>query len=408
MRRPTIAIVTGCAFLLGAGALVASRTGAQAEGSVSAGTTRDALQRAEADRQAARLRAETLERQAAQADEAAQQAAGERAALAARIQQAEAAITSAEVRVALIQDQQAALDLRLAERREPLLGLTAALQRMARRPLALSALKPGSLKDAVYLRAMLATTVPRIREQTADLRAELDRSRELAIGVRQALSGLRDTERTLAERRAQLAAAEARHRLASRQAAQAARREEERVFALAEEARNLDGLIAELDRAGSLRERLAALPGPVLRPGSGGSGPVRVPMARAEQQSTQAPRGYRLPVAGRVASGFGERSDAGSRQRAMELVPRPGALVVAPAAGRIAFAGAYRGYGRIVIIEHGNGWTSVLTGLGRTDAAVGETVMGGAPLGRAAMDRPSISLELRKDGRPINPLRLVG
>ena len=92
----------------------------------------------------------------------------------------------------------------------------------------------------------------------------------------------------------------------------------------------------------------------------------------------------------------------------MTLAPRPGAQVVAPAAGRVAFAGPYRGHGRIVIIEHPGGWTSLVTGLARTDVAVGATLVAGAPLGIAAQASPQVTLELRSGGEPVNPLRFVG
>ena len=74
----------------------------------------------------------------------------------------------------------------------------------------------------------------------------------------------------------------------------------------------------------------------------------------------------------------------------------------------MAFAGPYRGYGRIVIIEHTGGWTSLVTGLARSDVAVGDQLVAGAPLGIAGQARPEITLELRRDGQPINPLRFVG
>ena len=92
----------------------------------------------------------------------------------------------------------------------------------------------------------------------------------------------------------------------------------------------------------------------------------------------------------------------------MTLAPRPGAQVVAPAAGRVVFAGPYRGYGRIVIIEHAGGWTSLVTGLARTDVLVGETLVAGAPLGIAAQTDPQVTVELRGDAGPVNPLRFVG
>ena len=74
----------------------------------------------------------------------------------------------------------------------------------------------------------------------------------------------------------------------------------------------------------------------------------------------------------------------------------------------MAFAGPYRGYGRIVIIEHPGGWTSLVTGLARADVMVGEELVLGAPLGIAAQVDPQVTLELRRGGEPVNPLRFVG
>ncbi|MFN2099304.1 murein hydrolase activator EnvC family protein [Altererythrobacter sp. MF3-039] len=375
--------------------------------SASPADARSALNRAEADLRAADMRAETLEEQARLAEESAEKAQRDGAALAARIQQSEAAITATEARLALIQDQQAAIDLGLAEKRAPLMQLTAALQRLSRRPMALSALRSGSLKDAVYLRAMLATTVPQVEERTRSLRTELQQSRELASAAQSALGELEQTERQLAERKRQMSALEASQRMASRQASAAARRENERAFALAEQARDLDALVGEIDRAGELRRSLAALPGPVLRPSRPGASRVAAPSAPSPGTNASPPS-YRLPVTGRTLAGFGERTDNGPRRTDLLLAPRASAIVVAPADGRIAFAGPYRGYRHIVIIEHSNGWTSLVTGMARADARVGAKVVGGAPIGVAPARNPRVTLELRRAGTPVNPLSLVG
>jgi septal ring factor EnvC (AmiA/AmiB activator) len=120
-----------------------------------------------------------------------------------------------------------------------------------------------------------------------------------------------------------------------------------------------------------------------------------------------APKPYLLPVTGRTVAGFDGSGTAGA-SRGLTLAPRPGAQVVAPGAGRIAYAGPYRGYGRIVIIEHPGGWTSLITGLARTDVAVGDALVAGAPLGIAAQATPAITLELRHGAETVNPLRFVG
>ena len=94
----------------------------------------------------------------------------------------------------------------------------------------------------------------------------------------------------------------------------------------------------------------------------------------------------------------------GARGEGLSLIPRAGAQVVAPGAGRVVFAGAYRGYGRIVIVEHANGWTSLVTGLGDLRARVGQDVVAGSPLGSAEARDPTVTVELRRGGEPVNPL----
>ena len=369
---------------------------------------RAALARAQAAAREASGRAERLEVEAREATEAAEKTATEAAALAARIQQAEAGIAAAEARIGLIDDQRSGLRRRLAERREPLVRLTGALQKLARRPVALSVLRPGSLRETVYLRAILESTVPVVRQRTIALRAEIDRGRTLEAEARQAVAALQENEQALGTRRTELAALETRQRLASRAKGGTAAREARRALALAEEARDLDSLVEQLDEAGALRAELAALPGPVLRPARPEDARVAAIQASPTASArADAPSGLQLPVAGRTVSGFGESGEGGVRRAGIGIAPQPGAQVVSPAAGRIAFAGPYRGFGRIVIVEHDGGWTSVITGLAREDARVGDEVVAGGPIGVAARDEPLVEFELRRDGTPVNPLRFL-
>jgi septal ring factor EnvC (AmiA/AmiB activator) len=375
------------------------------------GEARAALRDAQIASGAAAARGERLERQAAATRDAAERTAREAAALAARIQQAEAGIAAAEARLALARGEHAALREELGREQQPIVHLTGALQQVSRRPLALAVLRSGSVADLVHLRAMLDSAMPVVEERTAGLRARLARSRLLREEARVAAADLRAEQAQLAGRRQELAAIEARLRLASRQAQVDARREAESALALAEHARDLDTLVAELGRAGDLRRRLAAFPGPVLRPARPEQGGAPPPAAAElpEPDAVSPPAPYLLPVTGRTILGFGASASPGSEPSSgLTLAPRPSAQVVAPAAGRVAFAGPYRGYGRIVIVEHPGGWTSVVTGLARADVDVGEQLVAGAPLGIAASSAPEITLELRRDGEPINPLRFVG
>nr|WP_166177805.1 peptidoglycan DD-metalloendopeptidase family protein [Altererythrobacter segetis] len=394
-------------FLFPLAALLAAGAGAvQFSPDADPAATREELRQALADGRMAEARSRILEAQAARAVEAADKTARQAAALAARIQQAEAGIAAAQARISLIDRERQALREQLGAEQRPVVRLTAALQQFSRRPVALSVLRPGSVLEMVYTRALLASAVPVVRKRTSHLRAQLARGRELRRQAALALAGLHDESLALAGRKRQLADIETRQRLASRTATGSAARESERALALAEQARDLSSLVGELDRAGALRRRLAALPGPVLRPARPEDAQLVTIAPSAVSGVGPPPAPYLLPVAGRTVAGFAASGDAGT-SNGLTLAPRPGAQVVAPGAGRVAFAGPYRGYGRIVILEHDGGWTSLVTGLARVDVRVGDRLVGGAPLGVAGQGQPTVSLELRRDNEPVNPLQYL-
>jgi septal ring factor EnvC (AmiA/AmiB activator) len=113
-----------------------------------------------------------------------------------------------------------------------------------------------------------------------------------------------------------------------------------------------------------------------------------------------------LPLQGRLVTGFGDDLQ-GARSRGISIAAQAGAQVVAPAAGRVAFAGPYRGFGQIVIISHDGGWTSLVTGMAEVNARVGDVLVAGSPLGVAGPGRPVVTLELRHDAEAVNPLDYV-
>jgi len=405
------AIITG--GLLALVALAATRLPVADDAAIilpgTAGTTlaqeQAALKAARRQSDEARDRSARLEQQASAARDDAEQARRRAAATAARIQQAEADIQAAQARIAIIARMQRAQAARLAARQEPVVRLTAALQMMARRPMALALVQPGSVTDAVHMRAVLGQILPVIQQRTAGLRAELARSRALRATAQQAAGALTQAQADRRERQAALAALETQKRVAARDYRANAGLESERALALGERARDIVDLMDRLEDAGDLRERLAALPGPLLRPArpdqTGAPAPETV-------RATGGPPPYRLPVIGQLVTGMGEVNDGGVRSRGLSLVTQPGAQTVAPTAGRIAFAGPYRGYGQILIIDHGQGWTTLITGLHRVTAQVGDTVRQGDPVGITGQGRPTVTIELRRNGRPVDIVPLVG
>lgn len=402
MSRAALACLAVSAILAVSFQALVAQTSSAAAPSRDGVTAREALANARVQQRNARARAEQLEASAAQSREAAQKALQQAAALAARVQQAESSIVAAEAELAIVEEQRRALDARLAERSEPLARLTGALQTMASRPLVLSALQPGSLRDVVHTRVVLAGAVPVVRQRTASLRGELDRARALEEERMAALNARKAAEDRLDKRRRDMVAVAEKERILARRASGGANREAQRALELAEEARDLDGLVGRLESGAAQRQRLASLEGPIARPVD----PQRSssPRASGSNRNVKEPERFLLPVAGRVVEGFGENAASGARAAGIAIVPRAAAQVVAPAAGRVAFSGPYKGFGQIVIIEHEGKWTSLVTGLARTGVAVGQSVTAGSPLGVAQDARPRITYELRKDGKPLNPL----
>ncbi len=399
-----------CVVLAAALAALAPGAGALAQSAPTPGDAaeaRRALAEAQGAGQVARVRAERLESDAARTGEAAARTAQETAAVAARIQQAEAEAAADEARISLIEQQRAGLRADLAARQRPLMQLTAALQRLARRPLVLALLRPGSVRDAVHMRALIETMIPEVQRRTAGLRAAIARGQALQQQARAAQAALRREQQALGQRRQALAGLETRQRLAARAVSGDADRESERALAFAEQARDLGGLVTIMDKAGALGDALAALPGPILRPTRPDTAAVVAVETTVARPANAGPSPYLLPVTGRLVAGFGA-AGASAPTHGIALAPRAGAIAIAPAAGRVAFAGPYRGYGQIVIITHAGGWTSLVTGLARLDVAVSDNLVVGAPLGVVGPGQPVLNLELRQGGTPVNPLDLIG
>jgi murein hydrolase activator len=181
--------------------------------------------------------------------------------------------------------------------------------------------------------------------------------------------------------------------------------EQDRAIALGEKARDIVDLIDQLGVAAATREELESLPGPLLRPARPGDAQIS-PVADVQSGSAAPP--YRLPVAGTLVTGLGEVSRSGVRARGLTIATRGSAQVVAPTSGRIVFAAPYRGFGRIVIIDHGRGWTTLITSLAALDVRVGDNVVQGSPIGRTAPERPTVTVELRKGSQPVDITPLIG
>lgn len=384
-------------FLTG-GALLTSLAAAQ-----TLDEERQALARAQQQARAAGQRATMLEGRARNEQDRVEQALAQSAAVATRIQATEAEIGAAEARIRVIERLRARQRARLAARQEPAVRLLAALQIMARRPPALALVQPGSTRHLVHTRALFSAMLPLVRQRTAGLRQEIEAGRRLRGEAGRALASLNGSQRRLAAERAGLVRLAAERRRASQNFAAGAMAAQDRATAMGEEARDITDLMGQLRIDAAKGEALASLPGPLLRPAVPGA--AALPVERSAAASDRLP--YRLPVAGRIVTGLGEVSREGVRARGVTIAAQPLAQVVSPAPGRVAFAGPFRGFGAIVIIDHGGGWTTLVTGLGTLDLRVGDTLVQGSPVGRVGSDG-RVMVELRRGQQPIDITRLVG
>lgn len=348
----------------------------------------------------AAARSAQLEQDAAREADRAVQARVEAAAVAARVAQARADIAAGEARAAIVARLLADDRARLAERQAPIALLLAALESFARRPALIAMVEPGSIDDVVHVRAVLASSFPVIAMRTAGLRADLARIRTLQASAVLAARALTEGRVRLERQRGVLAAIEDTHRRRSRALGRTALVESDRAIGLGERARDIVDLMGQINDQAATRVALAGLPAPLARPGP--------PAATALLPAGDRPPVYVLPVTGRLVTGLGELSDAGVRSRGLTFDVASGATVVAPAAGRIAYAARFRGYGVVVIIDHGGGWTSLIAGLGETGIAAGASVTQRQLLGRApAGDAPRVTIELRRRDRAVDLIPLL-
>ena len=116
---------------------------------------------------------------------------------------------------------------------------------------------------------------------------------------------------------------------------------------------------------------------------------------------------FAMPARGKLISRFNETTAPGLSTKGIIIETRALAQIVAPFDGRVAFAGPFREYGLLLIIDHGEGYHTLLAGMGRIDARLHQHVLAGEPVGVMGPlngEKPKLYVELRKKGYPINPL----
>ena len=114
------------------------------------------------------------------------------------------------------------------------------------------------------------------------------------------------------------------------------------------------------------------------------------------------------PARGPVVTAYGEQMSKGVTSKGIIIKTRSQAQVISPYDGTVIFAGPFRGYGNLIIIEHGQGYLSLLVGLEEVDCELGQMLLAGEPVGQMPESGDTrLYVELRKDNHPINPLTWI-
>ena len=308
----------------------------------------------------------------------------------AAVQQAEEELSELEETLAIMQEDLRTKTAELVARRRALVASLAALERLAMTPPGAALVSENPL-DLAQGEMLLRLAVPELQRRAQALQAGIDQvatlqhgiesRREMASAAASKLEGERQAIAELLQKKADL----------QRQMAAQATAADARSAKLAAQAKDLRDL---LDKLASQQQQAPSAPKPdAIRP---------FPTALASLVP---------PVSGPVVAVFGAPDETGSSAKGILLESPPGAPVLAPFDGQILFRGPFRSYGEILIIQHGGGYHSLLAGLARCDAAVGQWVLAGEPVGVMGPSKdglPKLYMELRRDGHPIDPAPWLG
>lgn len=320
--------------------------------------------------------------------------------------------TEIEERITVLGEQEAELRRSLAERRGVLAEVLGALQRMGLNPPPAILVRPEDALSSVRSAILLGAVVPEMRSETEILVADLKELSRLAATIAAERDRLLQTvaeQVAEKERLAQLISEKAKLRLKTEETLQAER----------QRAGELAG------KASSLRELIATLEGEIEKAREAERATSEAPAEQPvpEENRLAGPIPFEslvgkvsLPVSGRIERHFGEPDGAGGTVFGDIVTTQSGAIVTAPADGSVLYAGPFRSYGQLLILNAGDGYHIVLAGMGRISVALGQSVLAGEPVGTMGEARlasaialvdgnaePELYIEFRKNGKPVDP-----
>ena len=353
------------------------------------------------------------------------------------IQESEAILSRLEADLEKTREDLAAREAALQEGSQQLGGTLSALERLSRNPPRALLMSPGKPIDVVRRAILLRAALPVIQGRADDLRMEITALDETRADLQRQLAALSRMREGHARQRKDLESVIDRKASLLTQTEAERRRNAKRLKGLARKARTLKELFARLDA-----ERQVAPPDPFeaeedfsepappvpapnpskkrspppkQAPGPAGPAPsagrtqtALLTLPRPDALRPFPDRGsITVPARGKVTGRYGESTGYGNTAKGITIQTRADAQIVAPYDGKVVFAGPFRGYQQILIIEHTGGYHTLLAGMDQVDTGVGQWLLAGEPVGSMADSKngtPRLYFELRRRGQPINPL----
>ncbi len=340
-----------------------------------------------------------------------------------RIRETEDRAQAAQTRIERLGLEEEALRRSLDSRRGIIIEVLASLQRLGRKPPPAVLVRPEDMLQAIRTSMLLGTVIPELRQeaevlaqdlatQIATRRAIGEERERLASEIRQLNADRERIAALVATRQQQIDSNESR-----------VAEERQKIQLLVRQSQTLRELITRMEAeiASSSRAAAAAraVPLPSLNPAQAAAQALAAgrDMARLQPKIAFADaRGALLmPVNGPVVRVFGAPDGFGGRESGFTIETPKFALVTAPSDGWVSFAGAYRSFGHVLIINAGGGYHLVMSGLDRTSVEPGQFVLQGEPVAsmgenapgalaaEPGQSKPVLLIEIRKDGVPIDP-----
>jgi septal ring factor EnvC (AmiA/AmiB activator) len=334
--------------------------------------------------------------------------------IAAQVRGIETNIGDAEARLQPLDSREQQIRGSLDSRRTEVVEVLAALQRAGRRAPPALLVRPEDALQSLRTAMLLGSVVPEMRARAERLAGDLS---EL-IALRKAIASERDrlaTDRDkLGEDQVRLAAL-----VDERQRKQSAiekdmEAEGARALALSRQVDSLQGLISKMEQDLKSAAKAATAASLQAAPATlnGKPNPARLSPAIAFASAKGL---LALPVNGTKIREFGGSDGAGGVEKGISLATRPGAQVTTPCDGWVVYAGPFRSYGQLLILNAGGGYHVLIAGMERISVNIGQFVLTGEPVATmgkssqvasilaANLSQPVLYIEFRKDGTPIDP-----